>query len=282
MELNDILDDKPEPAPEPAEPSEPAAEPTEPGVQSKRTRHREKEYAAQGRGPDGRFAPKEPEAEIKPEPHVKTATPATATPTIATPTPATPEVEEYTPREKAFLRAAHQEREKRQELERRLAQPTEPAKTFWDDPEAWKAKFQQETQQAVVNTRLNTSESIARSRYQDFDANIAAFAEIAQTTPGMTERMLQAPDPAEFAYQTGKRHLQVKQYGSIEQWQAGEKARIEAEVRAKVEAEYKAKAEADQKAREALPGSLSGTTGARQHAVAWSGPTPLDSILDGK
>ncbi len=57
-----------------------------------------------------------------------------------------PPAEELTPKEKALLQAAQDERRKRQELEVRLKaleKPPEPEKTFWDDPEKKVADLQQ-------------------------------------------------------------------------------------------------------------------------------------------
>jgi BMFP domain-containing protein YqiC len=247
---------------------------------SKREEHREKEYAAQGRDPEtGKFVPKEePKEEVKAEPKVEPKVEAKVDPKP---------VPQFTDKEKALLRAAQAERDKRQELERRLAaleanKPQEPEKTFWDDPEGKLKKQQDELQalreeirQMMVGTKMQTAESLARYKYQDFDEKIQIFTELAQTTPGLGQQLLSAPDPAEFAYRTATAHKQLTEAGSIENLRAS----IEKEVRAKIEGELKAKEEELRKQRANLPPSLSDARGARVNKPVWNGPTPLDTVL---
>ena len=297
MDLDDVLSDKEPPAPEPPEPKEPTgSEPEQNGdpierAQSRRAEHREKEYAAQGRGPDGRFLPKETEPEPARTEGAAPAVAATPTPVAPPqPAPAPPAPPELTDKERAFLRAAHKERTKRQALEAEIArlkaaptgEPVDPNAAFWQDPTSALAKHKQEIESVAVSTRLSTTEALARTRYTDFDTNIQAFAEVLQQTPGLQQQWLAQVDPSEFAYQTGKRHLQIKQYGSLDQWQKQTEADVRAKVKAELEAEYKAREEAAAKARAELPGSLAGVSGTRQQAVTWNGPTPLADVLAGK
>jgi len=198
--------------------------------------------------------------------------------------PVAPVEPELTAREKAFLRATQEERGKRQELERRLAavpqapeQPAEPAKTFWDDPEAMLSQFQQNIQATVQRTTLNTAENIARSRHADFDEILPMFAEVLQNVPGIKDQMLSAADPAEFAYQTGKRHKEYKEMGNIEEY----KARVAAEINAKLTLEFDKKLEEHRKLADNLPGSLSNSRGSNPSRPVFSGPPSLDSILSG-
>lgn len=189
--------------------------------------------------------------------------------------------QEFTAKERAFLTAAQEERRKRQALEQQIAamqqsQPQQEKKTFWDDPEAALQQFQQQITHATLKTKLDTSESIARTRHADFDENVAEFGELMQTVPGVKEQWLAAPDPAEFAYQVGRRQKELKQIGDIEEY----RAKIQRETRAQLEAEFKAKA--DERARQAaeLTPSLSDARGGgAQVKPVFTGPTPLDSIL---
>lgn len=276
---------------EPAAPAEAAPATPEPVVErstSRRKQHQQKERdtreAAEGRVRDenGRYVAKET-LEAKTEP-AEPAAPATPEP--AATAPATQQNnqqnQDFTPREKAFLAAAQEERRKRQEFERKLAeapaQPAEPAKTFWDDPEAALKHFQQETQTAVVKARLDTSEAIARTRYKDFDDNVAEFGTLMQTVPGVREQWLQSADPAEFAYQVGKRQKEFKSIGNIEEY----RQRVASEERAKLEAEFKAREEARAKLAADLPGSLSEARGSGPSArPIFKGPPSLDEILRG-
>lgn len=184
---------------------------------------------------------------------------------------------EMSGREKAFLAAAHDERLKRQALEKRLQelQVQPEAKSFWDDPEGSLKKFQDEVQGVVMNTRLNTAETIARSKYADFDDHVKVFAGLLQQVPGLYQQWLGSPDPAEFAYSTGKKHGEISQLGNLDSW----KVQKEKEIRLRMEQEYKDKITAFEKEKSAIPGSLSDARGTVQHAPQDSGPESLDSIL---
>ncbi len=132
-----------------------------------------------------------------------------------------------------------------------------------------------------LNTRLQTAELIARSRYPDFDEKVGKFAELVQHIPGLAQQWLGSADPAEFAYRTGKNHLEIAQAGSLDKLREEIDKKARTEERAKVEAEFKAKQDEADRQRAALTGSLSdvrGGTGAPQRP-AWNGPTPWGDIL---
>lgn len=293
MELDDILSDKEPEAPKEPAAKEPAAaepkEPTEPAVdrpKPSRKEHMKREYAAQGRDPEtGQFVAKPAQAEPVPtEP--KAAEPAES-PKEPPAAPEPSEVQKAWEREKAaLLKAALDERKKRQELERQLAQPMkpaqpqEPAKTFWEDPEGHLNAIKEQSSQVALQTKIETAEMIARSRYQDFDQEVAVFKEMALSVPGLAQQCFSSPDPAEFAYRTGKFHRELKEAGGLDQL----RTKIEAETRATVEKEFKAKEEARlaemARQRAALPGSLSDVRGAAaSKRMEYTGPTPLDVIL---
>jgi len=126
-------------------------------------------------------------------------------------------------------------------------------------------------------TRLQTAEVIARSKYPDFDEKIAVFGEVLQQNPVLHAQWLQSPDPAEFAYRAGKNHKELQEAGDIDSL----RAKIEKETRIKIEAEMKAKAEELEKERAKIPPSLSDVRGATTQATrpVWNGPTPLNDIL---
>lgn len=299
LSMDSILNDEPQkrpeaeaPAVEPAAPEpdaaakETAEEQRREEYKSKRNKARDKEAIAQGkvRDPDtGQFVspPKDAKAAepAKAEEPAKAAEPAK---------PAAPAAPEFTDKEKAFLRAAQEERGKRQELERRIAameagKPKEPEKGFWDDPEGALAKHEQKLQMAITGQHLKTSETIARTRYTDFDEKVAKFAELAQTVPGLGQQMIASADPAEFAYKTAKNHMEIQEAGGLDAMRTKMEADIETKVRTRLEAELKAKADALAADRAALPESLSQAraTGGATKPV-WSGPPSMDSILNDK
>lgn len=268
MSLGGILDEStPPPAPPDTPPAvpEPAPAPTpEPAAAA----------PERARGPDGKFVTKEAAPE----------TPAPAAPAAPAPVaPQQPPAYEMTPQYRAAIAQANDERHKRQALERRLAEieaakPQEPAKTFWDDPEGMLKTFESRIDGAVMTTRLNTAEAIARSKYPDFDEKIAVFAEILNQTPGLHQQWLSSPDPAAFAYSTGKNHIEFRQVGSMDAM----RAQIEKETRVKLEAEFKARADAEAAQRAAIPGSLSSARSTGPTHQTWSGPSTLSDILTDK
>ena len=304
MSLGDILSDEqpaapdPQPSPEPAPAAAPepaAAEAPAPAPQpqkSNRKAWQDKEQAAQGRvrDPDtGQFV----KAEEKPAEPAKAPEPAKAAEPekqaepakAAEPAKPAAPVQEFTEKEKAFLRAAQEERQKRQQLEARLKEleagkTAEPAKTFWDDPEGALKAHEERIRQEATNARLRMAEFTARQRHSDFDEKIAVFSSLVQDTPGLVQQWLASPDPAEFAYKIGKNHKELQEVGGIEELRAKIERDTESRVRAKIEAELKAKAEALAKERAAIPPSLSeARSAAAPNRPVWSGPTPLDSIL---
>src|SRR3990167_6366813 len=176
MSLEDVLSDKEPEKEEVAETPETVEEAPEESLSGKALRkaHRRKELEAQGRDPEtGQFAPKE---EVKEEPKPEVKVEVKEQPKV-----------EMTEKEKGLLRAAEEERRKRQDLERRIAELEKPKtettekKSFWDDPEshlkATEQSVDQKLSQKELNIILRTSEMIARSRYKDFDEKIEVFAE---------------------------------------------------------------------------------------------------------
>jgi hypothetical protein len=297
--LNSILDDEtssPEvpaaEAPPPAEapkaeaPKEQAPPQREP-TRKEQWRQKEADAQAEGKGlardPEtGQFVKKEEPAAPPPPKEEAAAPPPQAAPV------APPSQPEMTEKERAYLRAAQDERHKRQELEAELAklrqpqqQPGEQPKGFWDDPEGAIAKAREDIRGELLNVRLSTAEQLARSKYQDFDQNIERFAKILDQTPGLHAQWLASPDPAEFAYKIGKNHVLLEQAGSIDAITEKVRKETEVAVRAKVEAEFKAKQEALERERAALPPSLTESRGtSTPQRAQWNGPTPLENILE--
>jgi hypothetical protein len=230
----------------------------------------------------------EPVVETAPaEPVVETAP---VEPVVAeAPAESIDETTGMTPKEKAFYTKSKDETRKRQELERELAewkakvnQPaqqvsreTEPPKEFWEDPEGTLNRYKEEMNRMTIDARLNTAEMIAKTKYQDYDENLNVFAEIMQKTPGLQQQMLNAVDPAEFAYRTGKNYSDLQKAGNLDAL----RAKIEQETRIKIETEFKMREEAKKQALDAIPQSLTNVRSTGANKPVWSGPPPLDDIL---
>lgn len=275
MELVDILSGAepkaPEPAPVEAIPAAPVAAPEIP--------------AERPRGADGKFVG-EPKDEPKPEPKAEPKA-----------EPKEPPKEELTAKEKAFLRAAQEERGKRQQIEAELAQlrqaaqpqqpqPQQPQPAFLDDPDGALQRFEagidQRINQAVTTTRVQTCEAMARSRHADYDEKVVIFGNMCKDPQyGKTyfQAAMAAPDPAEYVYNT------LKQLQERHEWEQaggaeGMRAKLEKDLRTKWEAEQALKEKEKQALAEALPGSLSEVQGqGMRSAPVWSGPSPLADIL---
>ena len=239
----------------------------------KKRAHQAKEFEAQGRDPEtGQYIQKEEKKE-----EVKEEAKAEVKTEVKEPK------QEFTEKERAFLRGLEEERKKRQALEAELAQfrqkkeeKPEEKKTFWDDPEGHIKNFEQRMAQREVALTMQVSERIARSKYQDFDEKISEFAESLKTTPGLHAQWLASPDAAEFAYRHGQRIREIREVGNIDKF----REKIEKETRAKMEVEFKAKQEEFEKQKTALPSSLSEVKGAaKQNRPVWTGPTPFEEIL---
>lgn len=175
------------------------------------------------------------------------------------------------------------ERAKRQEYERQLAemrgrldqltQSTSPEKpeeqvNFFDDPDKFMAQFQSVTEQKIAAVErkaslqvLNALEAAAKTRHDDFDAAAAAFAQRAQGNTALQQEAAAAPDPAEFVYQAGKRLLMLDEGG-------GDLETLIQKEREKAVAEYLQANPTPGTKAASVPKSLSTVTGAPSKPIA--------------
>lgn len=251
-------------APEPVEVDTPA--PTEP---------------TQPRDEQGRFAPKG-----------ETAPPATEPTTEPTAPPAVENTPQNIP-----PKALQEERRKRQELERRLAdyearfaqfeqpaqpqfqpQTTQPAiPDRWEDPEGYDqyliAQAEQRAaaaaEQRFIQRHLDISEQAARERHADFDEKLAVFQDLVAANPTLARKMTAHPDPAGFAYTTAAKAMEVEQYGTIDQL-------VAAKVAEALAAAQPAPAPAPVPT---VPTTLADAQSAKASAAAPAGPPSLADIL---
>lgn len=194
------------------------------------------------------------------------------------------------------------ERAKRQEAQRELdelrrkfakesekpAVSKEPEKEidFLDDPDGWKNQIKQQLQAEVASARqesqarfLSLVENAARERHKDasvkFDDALQAFGAAAQSNPLLANEMLQAGDPAEYAYKAGKRLLMLSDAGGdletlIERERAAAKAEVLAELQNKTSIV------------DDIPESLSKVTGKPSGPIDEPINLPLASIIKRK
>jgi hypothetical protein len=175
------------------------------------------------------------------------------------------------------VKAVAEERRKRQDAERRLAElekAPEKKPNLFEDPDNWEKQLDERVEKRLAAVRQESEsrflvlvEQAALARHTDFKEMAEVFAVTAKSTPGLIEEARNAPDPAEFIYQAGKNLKRVQEAGSIEA--LIEKAREEGRQEA-----LKGKSEPK------IPESLTDTVGGKgDTGKSWSGPKPLVDLL---
>ncbi len=173
------------------------------------------------------------------------------------------------------------ERRKRQELERELAEIKKravqsdppPIPDVLEDQKGYSDHVTQAAvQSAVMVARAEASRSYNRKQHQDFDEVMQAYYELEAQNPAIAHRVIQSEDPFGEAYRVAKDHIRMKDYGSIDEMLAAERKKWEAETLAT----QKVQTPAPQ-----LPPSLAGVRStAPRSGPDWSGPTPLSDLIN--
>lgn len=203
----------------------------------------------------------------------------------------TPSAEHMAP-----VSALREERSKRQELERRLAeieqrynafqyaqqpaisqqQPKEltPEEIYADVPGAFK-QLQQQYKSELRQYAYASSEASARTVLPDYDQVIQHYQSVARQNPYLARIVDESPSPAFQAYQIAKQYLEQSRMNDPQ-----ERAKlIEAEVQKRMQ-EERAKFQAQATA-ESVPTSLAAARGSGAPAPksTWSGPPKLEDIF---
>ena len=185
------------------------------------------------------------------------------------------------------------ERRKRQALEAELEQlkqgkqpAAETEKPDWyGDPEKAAQVMQQQVGQTVSQqvwqTKVGLSQDLMRSQHEDYDELESEFMDLVKEQPGLVQEMLQAPNPARFAYDTAKKAREYTAMKDVDAYKAKMRQEIEAKVRKELEAEQQQKADKQQQKRAAIDPSLASSTSQGLKSDDFAGPTPLDDILNG-
>lgn len=151
-------------------------------------------------------------------------------------------------------KALIEERKKRQEYERLLAETNGKLQAFQQfaqqrqapqdqarpDPEAefYKNPTQfvgSTVQEQVDRVRLDLSQQMMRSAHADYDEKANAFVEAAQQNPSLVMQLRSHPNPAQFAYDTGKVITATR---GAKSWDEAV-ANIRKDLRAEIEAEIR-------------------------------------------
>lgn len=234
-------------------------------------------------------APETPEpqetGEATPEAETKTDESADETPQEAeTPEAKQEEGESWT---KA---AVIDERRKRQELERKLAEleaskaenkPERP--DVFADPDGAFSHVEQslknEMAMAIHSTRLELSQEMMRTVFPDYDELESEFVDMAKDNPVLLQELQNSTMPARFAYDTAKKAREAAELKNVDKM----RAKMEAEIRAEIEAQIKQEAEQTQaksaEKQKALTPSLAATQS--KGSIDDSVDESLESILSG-
>lgn len=211
--------------------------------------------------------------------------------------------------EAGIAAAAQAERQKRQALEREIAelraklaappappaqqapqQPATPSVPLTDmlfqDPDGFVRQVQQSQEQALRETRIALSEAMVRQQFPDYPDAEAALERYALSSPAAREevaRLLNShPAPAMVAYQAGKHLLAQQQWQPLMQQHKTPDAFIAAEVERRVQERLAEQAQQSVPTSPAprLPTSLAGARASQGRSASnYAGPPDLSEIL---
>ena len=181
------------------------------------------------------------------------------------------------------------ERAKRQELEKRaielesklkeLEQPQAEKPDFYTDPDKRLAVERQEIELKLQRAKIDMSEMLVKQTHQDYDEVVKAFEEAATANPFLAQQMLNHANPALFAYQEGKKHIQIKDMQNPEEY----KAKLEAELREQIKAEMLAETEKLELERKKLSTSITDARAigsVKANADAEADSDPFSNLFD--
>lgn len=204
----------------------------------------------------------------------------------ATPGSATPAEQQKAPHQNESqtipISALLDERGKRQHTERELEEYKTKIRAYeekqakkpdlFEDPDGWQKSVHDSAEKRVKEAEdrqtvrfLGLSEQLARDRYPDYNEKLETFGKLMQQEPSLRDRMLQAPNPAEYVYRTAKQYQELQGFESVDKLRESirneERAKILAEMGKPVEKTEPTKPEAKpdptKPAPPAVPDSLS-------------------------
>lgn len=73
-----------------------------------------------------------------------------------------------------------------------------------------------EAQTAFTTQRIQSAANEARARHPDYVEKIGVFEQMAALNPMLWQEMAQAPNPADYAYNTARIQLEISQHGGID------------------------------------------------------------------
>lgn len=204
-------------------------------------------------------------------------TPAPETPEPVAVAPTAPPVEEKT----VPLAALKSEREKRQELERKLKElETKPAPervNFYDNPEEHLNQRFQEIEARATARTYAALEAVEKEAHPDFDEVAAEVIAAAQQHPTLVNQIMQAANPAREMYKVGQKLREFQKMQDPEAYRAQMAAEIRAQVLAEL-GERGAQAEREAAARAAKAAAIPPDISTRTNAPPKSGVTVTNPV----
>lgn len=183
------------------------------------------------------------------------------------------------------LTALMAERDKRQALERQVAEfnankAKEPAPDVFEDQAAYTQHMTQQMSDAMFHERASMSEFHARREFKDLKEKLEVFRRISADNPALQAQVQNSPSPFHEAYDIVAKHEKLAKMENINEFEAKTRAEIEAQVRAEIKAEIEGKQQADKQLRDSIPTSLVNepSKGSIQKPT-WNGPSPLSDIF---
>jgi hypothetical protein len=127
-------------------------------------------------------------------------------------------------RQEAEDRLRHLEQQFQQMQQPQQFQQPAEAPDMFEDPQGYTQWIQHKAaEQATARAyeqfqyqRINTSAAAFAPNVPDYAEKVQVFQQLAQGNPALLQELYRTPNPAEFAYNTAKQHLEISQYGGIE------------------------------------------------------------------
>lgn len=213
----------------------------------------------------------EPEAQVE-DTKVEDAEDVKETATVEEGSPSEPEKVEDSSKvehaeedpKKVPLKALEEERHKRQELERQLEslknQPQPKAEEkidFLENPEGRLDQVSTQMQQQLLLQKIQMSEHMVKQQHNDYDDKMNRFMMEAQKSPSLIDNMKAHPHPAQFAYETAAKYIQLDEINDLDSY----KQTLSEKIRKEIEAEYEAKNAGKKTKAAALPEKSLADTG---------------------
>lgn len=114
------------------------------------------------------------------------------------------------------------EKRKRQALEREVTElktvknepKTEEKGDFWDNPDTVISQIETKHQSDLADLRVEMSQEIMRSKYDDYDEKELEFVDLTKKNPGLVEQLRVQSNPAKFIYDTVQQQVDIKDLGT--------------------------------------------------------------------